>query len=83
MQAADMSIEIKQQDYLYQVEPINLSQDRKRMKDDPATESEKTQMRGVLGAMSFKGHQTAPELLAECGHLLSTAPKAKVEDLLK
>ena len=50
-------------------------------KDDkePLTSDEMTQLRGVLGALQWRGQQTAPHLMAKIGQLQSAVSRANLE----
>jgi hypothetical protein len=46
---------------------------------DKLTADEVTQLRGVLGALQWRGQQTAPHLMAKIGQLQSSVTKANLE----
>ena len=81
-QLPDYSIEIDQQQFLEDLEEINLSRDRSRTPDLPTTEHEKKQMRAVLGGASWVCGQTMFPYSVDVGMLLTTVPKSTVADVL-
>ena len=82
VQHSDKSITMNQKDYTERwIEEVSIDPNRSRK--SPLTPSEVTALRGVLGTISWRSTQTAPEYLAETSLLLSEIGKATIETLHK
>ena len=83
-QSADMSIRISQEDYSENfLEEIDIPQHRKDNPKSPATPSEISKLRGVIGTVAWRASQTAPHYQADAGLMLSEIPHATVSTLLR
>ena len=80
---ADGSFHLSQPNYMDKVSEINLSTTRKRDLLSPTTEHEKSQLRSVLGAISWHAQQVAPHYSAEVGLLLSDVTVSNVQTVIK
>jgi len=74
---------LSQAEFLDEVSEIYISKKRFDEPDSPITESEKQQMRSVLGCLSWHSGQIAMEWSAPTGLLLSRVNKATVSDLVE
>ena len=79
----DGSYHLSQQSYLDKVSEICLSSGRRKQTKEETTEREKTQLRGLLGALSWYGQQCAPHLSASVGLLLSEVTESTVETIVR
>ena len=77
----DGSFHLSQPNYLQGVSEINLTASRRREKNLPTTEREKSLLRAALGALSWHAQQVAPHLSAEVGLLLSDVTASTVETI--
>ena len=75
--------ELSQPNYLDGVHEININATRKKNRDSPTTEREKTQLRALLGGISWHAQQVAPYLAAEVGLLLTEVTRSTVETIIK
>ena len=83
-QGADMSIRISQEDYSENfLSEIDVPQHRKDNPKSPATPSEISKLRGVIGTVAWRASQTAPHYQADAGLMLSEIPHATVSTLLR
>ena len=80
---SDGSFELSQKQYLEGIAPIPVSRDRRRTKHEPTTDQEKTQLRGLLGALSWHVGQVGYKFAAYVGLSLSEVPNSCVEHLEK
>lgn len=80
---ADGSYHLSQPSYLDNVSELNLSATRRRQTNEPATEVEKTALRGILGALSWHAQQVSPHLSAVVSLLLSEVQGSTVETVLR
>ena len=81
-QQADGSIKISQCSYAQQQQGLNISRERKRDKQEPITEDERQQMRGVLGSINWLVTGSRPDLGAWCSLLQQRVNSATVADLI-
>ncbi|CAE7633802.1 RE1, partial [Symbiodinium sp. CCMP2456] len=74
---------LSQPTYLEGVKEIPLSSSRRKMKDAATGEREKTQLRALLGGLSWHAQQVAPHLSAEVSLLLSEISESNVNTIIK
>ncbi|OLQ08966.1 hypothetical protein AK812_SmicGene7471 [Symbiodinium microadriaticum] len=69
--------------YANEIKEIPLCATRRRQDDGAVTEWEKTQLRTLLGALSWTAQQVAPQLSAEVSLLLSETSQGTVQTIKK
>ncbi|CAE7853715.1 RE1 [Symbiodinium sp. KB8] len=69
--------------YLEGVSEIHVNANRRKERHASTTEREKTQLRGLLGALSWHSQQVAPHLAADVSLLLSEVTQSNVETIFK
>ena len=74
---------ISQPKYLESIEEIHVNATRRKQRDADTTDREKTQLRGLLGALSWHSQQVAPHIAADVSMLLSEVSKSTVETIFK
>ncbi|CAE6957766.1 RE1 [Symbiodinium sp. CCMP2592] len=83
-QREDFSIILGQESYTNKwIEEAYLSPEREKQKSSPLTQKEVSDLRGVLGTLSWRANQTSPQLSAEIGLLLSEVPNATVDTMIR
>ncbi|CAE7515030.1 RE1 [Symbiodinium sp. CCMP2456] len=75
--------ELSQPSYLENLHEINVCASRKKLRGDPTTEREKSQLRALLGGISWHAQQVAPYLAAEVSLLLTEVSRSTVETIVK
>ena len=75
--------ELSQPRYLESISEIPLSSSRRKEKNHPVTERERSRLRALLGGLSWHAQQVAPHLAAEVSLLLSEVTKGTVNTVLK
>lgn len=80
-QHADFSFSLSQEKYVGDLKYINLRAHRKRDKQAPTEEFEKTQLRALLGGISWHAQQVAPHFSAEVGLLLSEVNQSTIDTI--
>ncbi|CAE7660472.1 RE1, partial [Symbiodinium sp. CCMP2456] len=75
--------QLSQPNYLEGIKEIPLSSSRRKEKDAPTGEREKTQLRALLGGLSWHAQQVAPHLSAEVSLLLSEISESNVNTIIK
>lgn len=74
---------LSQERYMSHTLPIPLNNERKKARKEPATDWEKTTMRGVLGAMSWHCSQVRFWFAAHVSLFLSEVPSSTVETIIQ
>ena len=82
-QQADNSYHLSQPTYMEKVTEIPISASRRKETQSELSGREQTQLRAVLGSLSWHAQQVAPYLSAEIGLLLSEIAKGSVDTILK
>ena len=74
---------LSQARYVSQLREIGVSQSRRRDLRAPTTEHERSQLRALLGAMSWHAQQVAPHVASEVGILLSEVNTSTVQTIIR
>ena len=74
---------LSQPRYLDTVDEIPVSTQRRKGLQDTTTPQERSQLRGLLGALSWYSQQTAPHLSADVSLMLSEVSQSTVQSLIK
>ena len=74
---------LSQPKYAENLKCINLRAFRKKDRNAPTEESEKTQLRALLGGVSWHAQQVTPYFSAEVGLLLSEVNKSTLETITR
>ena len=82
-QLRDYSFLIDQEEYCNQIDVIELSKERAKAETDCITSTERSQLRGVLGALQWKVSQTGPQHAVQLSLLQSQVEKGTVKTLLE
>ena len=82
-QHPDYHITLDQKEYVSEIQEIRISRDRERQREAPLSDSERQQLRAVLGSLSWFVGQTGFHYAADVGILLSSVANGTVEDLVK
>ncbi|CAE7454855.1 RE1 [Symbiodinium sp. CCMP2592] len=72
---------LSQPRYLDSLQEITLNSTRKKQKNHETTEREKSQLRALLGGLSWYAQQTGPHIAAEVSLLLSDVCKSTIETI--
>ena len=79
----DGSILVHQPSYAQKIQPIALSKERRSQRLAECTEEEITQLRGLLGALSWLSKESRPDLSGRTALLQQTMPRPRIQDLLE
>ena len=82
-QHEDFGFTLDQDDFVKNISKIHLSRDRERQRDAATTDGEKTQMRAVLGSLSWVCGQVDFLHSVDVGFLISTVPHSTIQDVVK
>ena len=74
---------LSQPNYLEGIKEIPVSSSRRKDKNATTTEKERSQLRALLGGLSWHAQQVAPHLSAEVSLLLSDIPESTVSTITK
>ena len=83
MERTPEGFSLSQPQYLEGIKEIPLSTSRRKEREAATTEREKTQLRALLGAISWHAQQVGPHLSAEVSLLLSDITESTVETVVK
>ena len=72
---------IGQREYCEKLQTIEISRERKRQREESLTESEKSKMRGVAGALNWLTNATRPDLAAYTATVQQKIAQGKVSDI--
>ena len=75
--------ELSQPTYLDNLHEINVCASRKKCRGDLTTDREKSQLRALLGGISWHAQQVAPYLAADVSLLLTEVSRSTVETIVK
>lgn len=79
----DGRILVHQPAYAQKILPIPLTKERKAQKLDECTEAEITQLRGLLGALSWLSKETRPDLSGRTALLQQTMPRPRIQEIIE
>ena len=82
-QAQDGSISINQESYLKGVNSLSIDKERSNQKEETVTDSEKQQLRMIIGQLNWLSGISRPDISFRVSELSSSIKDAKVIDLLK
>jgi hypothetical protein len=81
-QLEDMSIVQDQEEYLQQLEEMQLEKDRAKQGSSPVTEKERTELRALLGALQWLVTQSRPDASVDVNLIQSEVTTATVDTIL-
>ena len=81
-QNPDRSIVLSQSKYVRNIKPIPISNQRKAQSEEPVTEAERQQLRGIIGSLQYASVHTRPDLASRLSALQSKVNSACVETLV-
>ena len=81
-QEHDGRIHLDQREYINNINPINVSRDRRKGEDQKVTEPERQELRGLIGSLQYAASNTRPDISSRLSHLQSKINCAVIKDLL-
>ena len=75
------TISISMEEYIKRVKPISIAKHRKTMSEDPCNESEKKQLRALIGAVAWPANQCLPQASASTSLLQASMASPCVKDI--
>ena len=82
-QHEDFSFSLSQEKYVEELKYINLRAHRKKERHSPTDEIEKTQLRALLGGISWHAQQVAPHVSADVGLMLSEINSSTIDTICR
>ena len=79
----DNHFKLSQPNYVAGIPEIALSSTRRKQEKDETTAQEKSQLRGLLGALSWHAQQVAPHISADVSLMLSEVSRSQVSLILR
>ncbi|CAE7500597.1 RE1, partial [Symbiodinium sp. CCMP2456] len=83
VEQSDTGFELSQPNYLDNIHEIGINATRRKNREDPTSERERTQLRALLGGLSWHAQQVAPYLAAEVGLLLTEVTRSTVDTMVR
>ena len=81
-QHSDKSISLSQSNYVKNIEPIKISLERRRQEESDVTESERQDLRALIGSLQYAAVHTRPDISSRLSFLQSDINRAKVGTLI-
>ncbi len=81
-QRGDHSIMMSQEKYVKAIPSITISTDRRKNENDSVADSERQELRGLIGSLQYAAAHTRPDLSARLSFLQSDINSAKVSTLM-
>ena len=81
-QHPDKSIELSQTKYVNHISPIAIRPERKSQENEPVTEEERHNLRGLVGSLQYAAVHTRPDIASALSHLQSQINSAKIATLI-
>ena len=82
-QLEDFSIQLEQNSYIDGIEPVSISKQQSRMRNENLNPDELKRFRSLIGQLSWIAGQTGPDIAFDTYELSSCAKNATVQDLLR
>ena len=82
-QKGDKSIVLSQSDYVRNIKPISIDVNRRSTPEEGTTESERQDLRALIGSLQSAAVNTRPDLASRLSMLQSKVNHAKVETLIE
>ena len=77
------NIHLDQQEYVQNIEPIKIERHRRKLEQTEVDETEKQNLRGLIGSLQYAATNTRPDVSARLSLLQSRINCAKIIDLLE
>ena len=81
-QLPDYSITASQKEYIHRILPIDIGKARRENPESPATEQEKSKLRGLVGSLQYAVSHTRPDLASRLGEVQTQMADPRVSTLL-
>eukprot|EP00435_Cladocopium_sp_Y103_P021947 s3593_g5.t1 len=81
-QNTDNSIELSQSKYVRNINPISMKAERRAQENEPVSEAERHQLRGLIGSLQYAAVHTRPDLSSSLSQLQSQINSATVSTLV-
>ena len=83
VQNEDFGFTLDQNEFINDLKTIYINRDRSRKRETPTTDVEKTQLRAVLGSLSWLCGQTDFRHSSDVGFLISSIPNSTIEEIYR
>ena len=81
-QTPEGTIHLSQSKYIRAIEPIKITQERRKQTETTVTEEERQQLRALIGSLQYASVHTRPDLSSRLSNLQSSINQATVETLI-
>eukprot|EP00435_Cladocopium_sp_Y103_P049059 s1658_g14.t1 len=79
----DFSIEYDQIEYIERISPVIIEKSRRLQPGSPLTETERSSLRSIVGALQYAAVHSRPDIAAKVGELQSAVNRATVAELIQ
>ena len=76
-------IHLDQKEYINNISPISIPRERRKSENEMVTESERQELRGIIGSLQYAASNTRPDTSSRLSHLQSKINCAVIRDLLE
>ena len=81
-QRGDHSIVMSQEKYVKAISPIKISPERRKLENEQVSETERQELRGLIGSLQYAAVHTRPDLSARLSFMQSEINSAKISTLI-
>ena len=81
-QLPDFSITPSQKEYIHRILAIDIGKSRREQPDSPASETEKTKLRELVGSLPYAVSHSRPDLASRLGEVQAQMAQPKVSTLM-
>ena len=82
-QRSDKAIILSQSEYVKSIKPISIDVNRRSIPSEVATESERQDLRALIGSLQYAAVNTRPDLASRLSMLQSKVNQARIETLIE
>eukprot|EP00435_Cladocopium_sp_Y103_P015740 s2941_g3.t2 len=79
----DFSIEYDQIEYIERISPVTIEKSRRLQPGSPLTQTERSSLRSIVGALQYAAVHSRPDIAAKVGELQSAVNRATVAELIQ
>ena len=81
-QQPDFSIELDQEKYVEDINPVNLIKERRQLPQELANDDEKQSLRALVGSLQYAATNTRPDISARLSFIQAKLNQAQIKDIL-
>ena len=82
-QRADYSVSISQEEYVHQIDPIDIPKLRRKDLESKVTSNELQQLRGLCGSLQYAAVHSRPDIMAKVSYMQKRICSPEIKDLIE